>query len=78
MDNSDFNNPKFPYVSVSCGMILLLVAVFLATEIMGGDNTDPNPSSHYCEMTEIHHESAGEYGWPDYKDTAQYCDWQQE
>jgi hypothetical protein len=28
---------------------------------------------HHCEMVHIYRESGGEYGWPDYNNTAHLC-----
>lgn len=28
---------------------------------------------HYCEMVQIYRDSNGEFGWPDYNNTAHLC-----
>lgn len=51
---------------MKCESFILILAVLLVVIFLFGD-TEPkyNPSSNYCEMWEIWHDSQGEYGWPD-------------
>ena len=54
---------------MAMGVALLWVFVILGTNVP----QDPSPSNHYCDMVEIHQQSDGEYGWPDFKQIAKHC-----
>jgi hypothetical protein len=56
---------KFTFVLVS----LLVIGV---VAINAPDDQDLE-LKHHCEMVQIYRESAGEFGWPDYNNTAHLC-----
>ena len=47
------------------GIVAALIAGLYVT---GGDQSEAERHAElYCEMVDIWHETAGEYGWPPYK-----------
>lgn len=56
-------------IAVSCAFIALLAVVG-----MSGDYEDHKQmDAHYCDMVQMHKDSGGENGWPDYKGIYQHC-----
>jgi len=56
-------------IAVSCAFIALLAVVG-----MSGDYEDHKQmEAHYCDMVQMHKDSGGENGWPDYKGIYQHC-----
>ena len=56
-------------IAVTCVFMALL-------SIMGmsGDYEDHKQiEAHYCDMVQMHRDSGGENGWPDYKGIYQHC-----
>ena len=61
---------------ISGGKILgfiALVLVITGVVYFSMENRNPAPTDRYCDMIEVHQQTGGEYGWPDYKDIAKHC-----
>lgn len=52
-------------------LVVLVLFAVLAT-INAPDDQDLT-LKHHCEMVQIYRDSGGEYGWPDYNNTAHLC-----
>lgn len=50
-----------------------LLAVVVALGLVGNSdiNAAESAMSEYCEMTALHKETNGQYGWPEYKENVQ-------
>jgi hypothetical protein len=56
-------------IAVGCAFIALCALVG-----MSGDYEDHKQmDAHYCDMVQMHKDSGGENGWPDYKGIYQNC-----
>ena len=53
------------------GNIVILLGV-IAIVFNAPDDQDLE-LKHHCEMVQIYRESKGEFGWPDYNNTAHLC-----
>jgi len=53
------------------------IGAALTTAVLIGANLIPEPAfddnKNHCEMVQIYRESNGQYGWPDYNNTAHLC-----
>lgn len=55
---------------------LLLSAALLALGLaltLGDNKPDTSEQQLHCEMVQLYTETNGEYGWPDYNNTAGSC-----
>ena len=49
-------------------MAAIVAACLAGLYVTGGDQSEAERQADlYCEMVDIWHETAGEYGWPPYK-----------
>ena len=56
-------------IAVTCAFMALLAIMG-----MSGDYEDHKQTeAHYCDMVQMHRDSGGENGWPDYKGIYQHC-----
>ena len=56
-------------IAVTCAFMALLAIMG-----MSGDYEDHKQmEAHYCDMVQMHRDSGGENGWPDYKGIYQHC-----
>ena len=53
-------------------VLILMVALMIHNQIDAPDDQDL-ALKHHCEMVQIYRDSGGEYGWPDYNNTAHLC-----
>lgn len=53
-------------------VLILMVALMIHNQIDAPDDQDLT-LKHHCEMVQIYRDSGGEYGWPDYNNTAHLC-----
>jgi hypothetical protein len=53
--------------------LALLALITLAACVDAQDDQDLD-LKHHCEMTQLYATSKGEYGWPDYNNTAHLCE----
>ena len=44
--------------------LLIIVALLVASYVMGEQDDIDGKQANYCEMRQIHIDSGGEYGWP--------------
>ena len=44
--------------------LLIIVALLLASYVMGEQDGIDGKQANYCQMRQIHTDSGGEYGWP--------------
>ena len=44
--------------------LLIIVALVVASYVMGEQGDIDGKQANYCEMRQIHIDSGGEYGWP--------------
>ena len=44
--------------------LLIIVALLVASYVMGEQEDIDGKQANYCEMRQIHTDSGGEYGWP--------------
>lgn len=51
---------------------VLLMASIMVTTAPLADDQDLE-QKHHCEMVQIYRDSNGEFGWPDYNNTAHLC-----
>lgn len=67
-----------PLAFISVGYVLI-GAVVATLAFNGTDSVERqsavNPTTEYCEMTQIYMATDGEYGWPDYKNISKHCEW---
>jgi hypothetical protein len=55
-------------------LLITLALLALALALALGDNQpDTSQEQLHCEMVQIWNETKGEYGWPDYNNTAHNC-----
>jgi hypothetical protein len=50
--------------------VLALITLAACVDSQGEDLEH----KHHCEMTQLYATSKGEYGWPDYNNTAHLCE----
>lgn len=51
--------------------VLLMASILVITAPLADDQD--LALKHHCEMVQIYRDSGGEYGWPDYNNTAHLC-----
>lgn len=68
-----YNQRVQEWMQAWVGLIVAGVVIILLVISAGGEQ-DPNPTDQYCEMVQVHQETDGEYGWPDYDNLHKYCD----
>ena len=64
------------YAQLLSAALTLLSAALLALGLalaVGDDASTTSEQELHCEMVQIWNETGGEYGWPDYNNTAHNC-----
>ena len=46
--------------------VSMLVLFVVCVELLSSMPPEPNPEDLYCEMTQLHIDTGGEFGWPAY------------
>ena len=56
-------------------LLIALGFLVLCLSIVSGDKAPEDQTEHelHCEMVQIWNDTNGEYGWPDYNNTATDC-----
>jgi hypothetical protein len=54
-------------------LVLAVVITILTAAWLSAGREEAPPPAHYCEMTQLYVETNGEFGWPDFNNSAGGC-----